>query len=64
MGDVYFAREIPDGVELLLAYRATTQHRVEIVPDATSTLDDAVDHRLTQCARQVGVVGSCGHRSR
>lgn len=54
--DVYFAREVPDDGETLLAFRGPDLYRVEAAPDAVPTeqLDGAVDHWLTLRAPVVG----------
>jgi two-component system OmpR family sensor kinase len=54
--DVYFAREVPDDGETLLAFRGSDRYRVEAAPDAVPVgqLTDAVDFWLTLQAPQTG----------
>jgi two-component system, OmpR family, sensor kinase len=56
--DIYFAREVPDDGETLLAFRGPVLHRSEAAPDAVPSdqLADAVDYWLTLTAPRTGAL--------
>jgi two-component system, OmpR family, sensor kinase len=54
--DIYFAREVPDDGESLLAFRGGVLHRLEEAPDAVPSdrLAEAIDYWLTLDAPRTG----------